>query len=513
MEFALRPYATAAIALAGASLIAVNPVALPALDIQVRAVQLAAGDDIGLVIGGSGTPIPGTAYVDAANALYIHSHFPDTIYPGVLANGLFTPEGLYPLTGVKTLPFNYPSDPTSTPIAGFPSQSTSVGQGVTILDNNIQANIADHNTTTVFGYSQSATISSLEMQQLAADHVPTSDVNFVLIGDPSAPNGGLLERFNGFENSAGAHALPLNLPSLGLSFDGATPDEPYQTAIYSMEYDGFADFPRYPLNLLADLNAFLGIQTLHGTYLNGGVNGSGPTATDIANAKLLPGSEHAETDACVSCTTDYYMIDTLGGQQITPPLVSLLGGIPLIGKPVEELFGPALTYLINLGYGDGAQGWSDTAANVATPFGLFPDVTLGQFFQGLFAALGEGFHNLITAAPVQALSLFDGASDAAAAAGQASATAFTSLSDFVNALSGAASSLYSALLPTADIVNALVSSVPQYDISLIFDNLFSGHLIDAIGLPIAANMALFTLAAGFELEVITDAIKGAISAF
>ena len=38
--------------------------------------------------------------------------------------GLFTPEGLYPLTGVHTLPFNYPSGAD-----GFPSDSTSVGQG------------------------------------------------------------------------------------------------------------------------------------------------------------------------------------------------------------------------------------------------------------------------------------------------------------------------------------------------------------------------------------------------
>ena len=54
--------------------------------------------------------------------------------------------------------------------------------------------------------------------------------------------------------------------------------------MYTLEYDGFADFPRYPLNFLSDLNAFLGIAELHGTYLNVALNGTGPAPTDIANA-------------------------------------------------------------------------------------------------------------------------------------------------------------------------------------------------------------------------------------
>ena len=48
--------------------------------------------------------------------------------------GVFTPEGLYPLTGVHTLPFNYPSGGDRRP-----SDSTSVGQGDTILANTIES--------------------------------------------------------------------------------------------------------------------------------------------------------------------------------------------------------------------------------------------------------------------------------------------------------------------------------------------------------------------------------------
>ena len=50
----------------------------------------------------------------------------------------------------------------------------------------------------------------------------------------------------------------------------------------------------------------------------------------------------------------------------------------LLPTQLQELLGPDLTYLINLGYGDGNLGYSDrdSPANVPTPFGLFPDVSL-----------------------------------------------------------------------------------------------------------------------------------------
>ena len=75
--------------------------------------------------------------------------------------------------------------------------------------------------------------------------------------------------------------------------------------MYSLEYDGFTDFPTYPLNFLSDLNAFLGIETLHGTYLNGG-DGTGSAAArrleQIANAILLP-APHYPAPRTASPTT------------------------------------------------------------------------------------------------------------------------------------------------------------------------------------------------------------------
>src|ERR1700737_817293 len=407
------------VATAGAGVLGLSVVMNPAS---------AHADDIGLVMGGSGLPIPGPQYVGAADGLYLNNPltglYPDlTFYQATPANpfgnGLFTPEGLYPLTGVHTLPLNYPLDAN-----GLPQLSTSVGQGATILESTIAGNTAAGDPSTVFGYSQSSTLSGITMQMLDPSGTPENTAGgpqFLLIADPSAPNGGLLERFNGFETMSGHTTVdPLNLPSLGLSFDGATPSNDFVTNIYSLEYDGFTDFPRYPLNFLSDLNAFLGIQTLHGTYLNGGVGGSGPTAEQIANALLLPGSAASGT---TDSLTNYHMILE------TAPLVSLLP------KSLQELLGPDLTYLINLGYGDGTLGYSVTAdspANVATPFGLSP-VSPATVFENLVTDTNQGIQNLMTNTDPYAASATASASAGADAATAIPAAAPT-LTDIANAI-------------------------------------------------------------------------------
>ncbi|MGB6210030.1 PE-PPE domain-containing protein [Mycobacterium sp.] len=466
-------------------------------------------DDIGLVMGGSELPIPGPQYVAAADELYLSKFYPDlTFYQATPANpfgnGLFTPEGLYPLFsgGVHQLYLNYPQDAD-----GNPALSTSVGQGAAIVQSTVLSDEANGDASTVFGYSQSSTVASFAMKLLDPAGTPQTgplDPQFLLIADPSNPNGGLLERFNGFETLSGHSVVDqLNLPSLGLAFDGATPSDDFATNIYTLEYDGFADFPRYPLNFLSDVNAFLGIEELHGTYLNGGVDGSGPTPTDIADAKLLPGSALAgNTDSL----TNYYMIDTLGGHAVTAPLVGLLP------KPLQELLGPDLTYLINLGYGDGTLGYSDTPADVATPFGLFPNVSVSTVLSTLATDTQQGFQNLMSgtdpySAAVDPATSGQSVTDLLSALSADAANPAASFTDFVNALSSAASTLYSTLLPTADIANALLTSFPAWDTSVFTDSLSTGDLTDALGLPIAATAAIGTLAAGFEFEILSTAFS------
>jgi hypothetical protein len=82
-----------------------------------------------------------------------------------------------------------------------------------------------------------------------------------------------------------------------------------------------------------------------------------------------------------------------------------------------------------------------------------------------------------------------------------------SLTDFVNALTSATSTAYSTLLPLADIANALLTSAPTYELSLFTDNIATGDYTDAFGLPIAADTALNTLAAGFAYDVISSALS------
>ena len=473
------------------------------------------GEDIGLVIGASGVPIPGALYVAAANGQYLDNEFthlyPDLTFYGATSTvpsdigfygeGVFTPEGLYPLTGagVHQLYLNYP-----TADDGFPALSSSVGQGMAILESTIAADQATGDASTVFGYSQSSTIVSYVMQQLDPNGTPQTgalDPQFLLVADPSNPNGGALERFAGFETTTG-HTVtdPLNLPSLGFVFDSATPSDDYVTNIYSLEYDGFADFPRYPLNFLSDLNAFLGIATLHGTYLNGFEEGhGGPTAEQIANAILLPGSA---ADGTTDSLTNYYMIDE------TPPLVALLP------QPLQDLLGPDLTYLINLGYGDGSLGYSvdaDSPADVATPFGLFPDVSLSTVLSTLVTDTEQGITTL-EQDPTAWTSLLEPTSseqsltELLSTLGTVAANPAATLTDLVNAISSAASTAYSTLLPLADIGNALLTSLPAYDLSLFTDNLSNGDLLDAIGLPIAADTGMGTLFAGFAVAVVDHAV-------
>jgi hypothetical protein len=467
---------------AGAGVMALTPTVNPALACADVSPYPADPTTIGLVIGPSGVPIPGSDYVDLANELYIHPNFPDTTYPVPYENGLFTPE--YPLLSV---PFsvNYPTATTG-PLAGFPDLSTSMGQGMLIVENAIAGDQAAGDASTVFGWSQSSTIAGLVMEQLdpSGTPEPNAGLQFVLVGDPSAPNGGLLERFDG-----------LNLPSLGLSFDGATPADDFPTDIYTLEYDGYADFPRYPIDVLADLNALLGTITIHGLYLS-------LTPELVADATLLPGSALLDTPDSL---TNYYMIDQ------APPLVTLLADFPVVGKPLAALLGPDLTYLINLGYGADNLGYS-TPANVPTEFGLFPDVSPITVFDELVAGTQQGVSAFTD--DLATVSLSSGAAGLLASLPNITdlVTALSTdvsdpaimVTDIINSITIAGSALAAFQLVTGDIVNAVVTSMPAYDVTLFQDNL--ANPLDAIGLPIAADTGLLTMAAGFEFEILAEGL-------
>jgi hypothetical protein len=72
------------------------------------------------------------------------------------------------------------------------------------------------------------------------------------------------------------------------------------------------------------------------------------------------------------------------------------------------------------------------------------------------------------------------------------------------AFSNALSDGYSVLLPTADIANAALISIPSYDVNLFLNGIgqaASGDplgLINAVGDPLAADAGLLTVAGGVE---------------
>jgi hypothetical protein len=435
------------------------------------------------VMGGSGLPTPSQDLIDTLQELYFPSvaNFSgQPTFSNVDPVALTTPEQFYPVTGVyqETL-------------------ANSVSQGVQILDNQIAPILSSGGQVDIFGASQSAVIASLEMEQLEQTD-PTANASFVLIGDLMNPNGGIFERFAG-----------LDLSSLGIDFYGATPADDFPTTIYTLEYDGYADFPKYPLDIFSDLNAIEGINVVHGDYLD-------LTPAQLATAIELPTS--GATD------TTYYLIpvDDL-------PLLDPVRDIPVIGNPVADLLQPDLTYLVNLGYGDPEYGYSTDPANVATTFGLFPDLSEIEKMPGLLLSGAEqGIQDFIgdfTGAGPNPVDLSldsltsgttsgtttDALAGLEAELASLAANPTGALTDFADTLSTDLQAAYSTLLPTADIVNDLLTSLPAYNASLFLDNL--SNPLEAIGLPIAADLGIDIFLANYEADVLATAAETILSSF
>lgn len=276
-----------------------------------------------LLMGGTGQPLIIPPNTPEFIRSFVNETYADFVAPTGLCTGgapgctlvaVYTPEQLRPLVGDMTF-------------------DESVATGRALLDNCIRgaactSTLAPYTTTVsapltdtsyvVFGESQSAVIASYQKSDLIA-HPPTdATVSFILLSNPNRPNGGISERFVG-----------TYIPIFGITFNGSTQTNspqpsPLSTVDIAAQYDGWADFPTNPLNILADLNAVLGTVFMHG------------------RVKAFSGEPQLQ---------GYYQDTTyyLQPAQLLP-LVIPLSQIPFIGLPLARALDPPLRVLVEAGY-------------------------------------------------------------------------------------------------------------------------------------------------------------------
>jgi hypothetical protein len=111
------------------------------------------------------------------------------------------------------------------------------------------------------------------------------------------------------------------------------PDDnsPYDTIVVVGEYDGWADFPNRPWNLLADLNAVAGMAYVHSN-------------SSLSNPDGVPPQNITVTTNPTGATTTTYLVPT-PTLPLLQPLVQL--GVP---APVVSLLNTALKPAVDAGY-------------------------------------------------------------------------------------------------------------------------------------------------------------------
>jgi len=256
----------------------------------------------------------------------------------------------------------------------------SVASGVAQLTSDLVGpyNPSADNPVVIFGYSQGATVAGIGKSQLSKlSPEDQADINFVLIGNPNRPNGGLFERL----------AMFGTVPILDATFGLPTPtNTDMSTLDIAFQYDGVADFPLYPINLLADLNAAAGFWYTHGSYLapdgrNPDELPNGLTPAELAAAIADP----ANQQRLAGSDTTYVLIPTPNLPLLQPLReFGAFTNTEFLTNPLIDLIQPALRVLIETGY-DRTLPYGQPA-----PFRLVPLINPVTLTVDLINAIGQG---------------------------------------------------------------------------------------------------------------------------
>jgi hypothetical protein len=231
-----------------------------------------AGSDTAIILGGTTEPTPSTAFAQTAENLFLNP---------LGFDGGATGSTVCDMIG--TDPCAAPLQVLTTPelIQQGPSSLTAADDVTLAVENEFNADPgafdAEH-PLTIFGYSQSATAESIAMTQLQADGIPSADLHFVFIGDPSLQTG----IWPNLEPDMDALLGPslTNTLLTDFNFDAVlgnlTPDDLYPATIYSLDTDPVANFQE-DFEAKGLLGALLDVFGPHVEYL-------GLTPTEVADA-------------------------------------------------------------------------------------------------------------------------------------------------------------------------------------------------------------------------------------
>lgn len=330
-----------------------------------------------LAMGGTGHSLSPSEDTDEFVENYLSVAVGNYVDPAsTLSTGI--PEGPYNSVAVVT-PAEFAPD------TGTLTFDQSVALGRQNLDNCIKGTSCNYNTEVgsvapsvgdtfvVYGFSQSATVATLEKRLLAAEYADGEgpQVSFVLVANGNRPNGGFLSR------GPTGITIPWFLTFGGATFSGPTPtDTQYATVDIAAQYDGWSDFPVNPLNLLAVLNAMMGITYLHlaGVYDD----------TSLTDSGVIDQGQYGDTH--------YYLIST-----DILPLLMPLDNLGTLGHALADTLDPALRVIIESAYDRSTSPGEPTSWNIfyfENPIKLAKD-----FLEAIPVGLDNGMEDLFGVRP------------------------------------------------------------------------------------------------------------------